>query len=857
VERRRREASALLPGGRVDPAVQSQIDRLRRKGASLDAGVRARIAPRVGDPLADVRVHDGPLADTLARSVQARAFTTGRDIFFARGEYRPGTAGGDKLLAHELRHVVQQRGAPVDGPMTVTSPGDRREREANRSAVPTQGPTPLQSEGPVLARMHSVATLPPGKHKLDAPSGPQIELTVVAADKADPKPDELTPDEFIKLENAWASFLGAGGDVLTQSGAGLQLRDAAIADLVYTGTPTGTRPKHPDKTGTAGTAAGQADLFVNRIAKELPRSRAARGLFVKLVSSTDPKQVVRIYLAQGSVGFYDSAATFGLDIAHENYLPEDPVEQPDKSLAGVTRGELLMHVLEERYYMVYNGWEYAKAHKECLKPDSLQNAYRRERGIASTSIDFGCQAYNDKTVDKQLADDLKGFAGDLQDFMAADSSGVVTRVAGLDEKLMHIKEMPAPSERGTSVGSNAEYMRAKKLEGWAICVDCARRAALALGGKGLPLNANFEMNTGSDQAPTFASTVEFAVAEGAANGISRQAALKALNDDWRKARTEAGKWAKDEIAKNKLQIQGDTAKAKQHIAALAAVDDPGDVFLLAARQRRAAAVNDAPTHSVTGKSTATHEDTNCGAVTMAVIYGTTSTGLMDKHRKLSGKKGKGMFPGAQDDASWWEEVNDPDRNFGGAAPPSFTTGQEFESAKGDAQWYGMRDLLLELAKRRETAHGFDVKWAVEQFREPEIDKGSRPAAKVDEVMKAMAAYPNGTQFCLWLYAPPPDRMQHYVYAEKFRGRVVVEDYQPNKSIKTAPEPHSYVDQMPNKSLLSFAPNYFTHGAFWALKPTFSAKTRAEESTDDKEWRRLLRYVGPNRAAPVRSPANVK
>ena len=92
-------------------------------------------------------------------------------------------------------------------------------------------------------------------------------------------------------------------------------------------------------------------------------------------------------------------------------------------------------------------------------------------------------------------------------------------------------------------------------------------------------------------------------------------------------------------------------------------------------------------------------------------------------------------------------------------------------AKGDAQWYGMRDLLLELAKRRETAQGFDVKWAVEQFREPEIDKGSRPAAKVDEVMKAMAAYPNGTQFCLWLYAPPPDRMQHYVYAEKFRGRV--------------------------------------------------------------------------------------
>jgi hypothetical protein len=88
----------------------------------------------VGDSLGDVRVHDGPAADALARSVQARAFTTGRDVFFARGEYRPGTAGGDRLLAHELTHVVQQRGAPVTGPLTVTEPGDRFEREADRAA---------------------------------------------------------------------------------------------------------------------------------------------------------------------------------------------------------------------------------------------------------------------------------------------------------------------------------------------------------------------------------------------------------------------------------------------------------------------------------------------------------------------------------------------------------------------------------------------------------------------------------------------------------------------------------------------------------------------------------------------------
>jgi hypothetical protein len=66
--------------------------------------------------------------------VSARAFTTGRDVFFARSQYRPGTAAGERLLAHELTHVVQQRGAPTSGPLTVTEPGDRFESEAERTA---------------------------------------------------------------------------------------------------------------------------------------------------------------------------------------------------------------------------------------------------------------------------------------------------------------------------------------------------------------------------------------------------------------------------------------------------------------------------------------------------------------------------------------------------------------------------------------------------------------------------------------------------------------------------------------------------------------------------------------------------
>jgi hypothetical protein len=70
----------------------------------------------------------------LNRSVSARAFATGTDVYVANGEYSPGSADGDRLIAHELAHVVQQRGAPSSGPLTVSNPGDALETKADAVA---------------------------------------------------------------------------------------------------------------------------------------------------------------------------------------------------------------------------------------------------------------------------------------------------------------------------------------------------------------------------------------------------------------------------------------------------------------------------------------------------------------------------------------------------------------------------------------------------------------------------------------------------------------------------------------------------------------------------------------------------
>src|SRR5207344_148493 len=101
-----------------------------------------------------VRVHTDAGADGLNQSLSARAFTTGRDIYFRQGEYNPGSSGGRELLAHELTHVVQQNpdkvktkgddegsscacGGAASGAqmkLSVSQPGDQYEQEADRVA---------------------------------------------------------------------------------------------------------------------------------------------------------------------------------------------------------------------------------------------------------------------------------------------------------------------------------------------------------------------------------------------------------------------------------------------------------------------------------------------------------------------------------------------------------------------------------------------------------------------------------------------------------------------------------------------------------------------------------------------------
>jgi hypothetical protein len=125
--------AGITPSGTVHPAVESAIRGRAGRGSRLDS----RMATLAGDTfgaLDHVRVHHDATADSLSRAVSARAFTVRNDVFFAAGEYRPHAADGQRLIAHELTHVAQQRGAPAGGTLRVTDPGDAYERHADAVA---------------------------------------------------------------------------------------------------------------------------------------------------------------------------------------------------------------------------------------------------------------------------------------------------------------------------------------------------------------------------------------------------------------------------------------------------------------------------------------------------------------------------------------------------------------------------------------------------------------------------------------------------------------------------------------------------------------------------------------------------
>jgi hypothetical protein len=117
-----KEVPGQLPT--VSPTLESRINNLKSAGQPLDTATRSYFEPRFGHDFSHVRVHRDSASIDIAKSINARAFTLGNHVVMGEGEYNPLPQSGQRLMAHELAHVVQQNNGLIQRQQHQQSTGE-------------------------------------------------------------------------------------------------------------------------------------------------------------------------------------------------------------------------------------------------------------------------------------------------------------------------------------------------------------------------------------------------------------------------------------------------------------------------------------------------------------------------------------------------------------------------------------------------------------------------------------------------------------------------------------------------------------------------------------------------------------
>jgi hypothetical protein len=163
---------------------------LRSPGQPLDSGIRAFMEPRFGHDFSSVRIHTDAQAANSARAVNALAYTVGRDVVFGEGQFQPQSNTGQRLMAHELTHVVQQNGLPPQSRLLIERADSANERAAH--AIAGGGSTRIFGQhGPSsLMRKPNPAVEPNSPDKAAADKAKDLENEILK----DPAYKKLKPD---------------------------------------------------------------------------------------------------------------------------------------------------------------------------------------------------------------------------------------------------------------------------------------------------------------------------------------------------------------------------------------------------------------------------------------------------------------------------------------------------------------------------------------------------------------------------------------------------------------------------------------------------------------------------------------
>jgi hypothetical protein len=150
---------------------------LRSPGQPLDPTTLAYMRLRFRHDFSEVRVHTDAQAAASAQALNAHAYTLGRSIVFGSGQYQPQAESGQRLLAHELTHVLQQRAA---GPTLQRDEKEEKPARVSVALVLDDSETTMAAASALASRTIRVYSVEDMKAKLQGLGTPIDTLYVLS-----------------------------------------------------------------------------------------------------------------------------------------------------------------------------------------------------------------------------------------------------------------------------------------------------------------------------------------------------------------------------------------------------------------------------------------------------------------------------------------------------------------------------------------------------------------------------------------------------------------------------------------------------------------------------------------------------
>ena len=197
---------------KVSPALATHIQSLRSGGQPLPSSTRNFFESRFGADFSGVRLHKDAGASSAANDLKAQAFTVGQDIFFGTGRYASDSTAGQRLLAHEFTHTIQQQPTtavpspppalpakaapetPSESGLKVTETGTVVSLESKRETPSTAAPLTSTAAVPVPEKASGAIAVPKEGAKEAVPTEPSAAAPAVTAEPSAPRVPQDDPD---------------------------------------------------------------------------------------------------------------------------------------------------------------------------------------------------------------------------------------------------------------------------------------------------------------------------------------------------------------------------------------------------------------------------------------------------------------------------------------------------------------------------------------------------------------------------------------------------------------------------------------------------------------------------------------